>query len=323
MKKLKKNKLKYFVTGGCGFIGSHLVDRLIEEAAVTVYDNLSSGKEAYIRHHYGKNNFRFIKADLLDFKTLQKAIKGSDTVFHIAANPEIRISVISPKIDFEQGIVATYNVLEAMRLRGIKKIVFASSSTVFGDPLIRPTPEDYGPLRPVSVYGASKMACEGLISSYCHMFGMQAWIFRFANIVGRRATHGIIIDLMHKLKKNQDNLEVLGDGKQRKSYLLVEDCRDGMLFAFKKVHNSFNIFNLGTHDDIKVSQIVRILINKLSLKGVNIRYGGGRRGWPGDVPLMLLDATKMKKHGWKASCNSKEAIEKAMDDLIEDEYCRR
>lgn len=323
MKKLKKNKLKYFVTGGCGFIGSHLVDRLIEEATVTVYDNLSSGKEAYIRHHFGKNNFRFIKADLLDFKTLQKAIKGSEAVFHIAANPEIRISVTSPKIDFEQGIVATYNVLEAMRLCAIKKIVFASSSTVFGDPLIRPTPEDYGPLRPVSVYGASKMACEGLISSYCHMFGIQAWILRFANIVGRRATHGIIIDLMHKLKKNQENLEVLGDGKQRKSYLLVEDCTDGMLFAFKKAHNSFNIFNLGTHDDIEVSQIVRILINKLGLKKVKISYAGGRRGWPGDVPLMLLGTTKMKKLGWKANRNSKKAIEKAIDDLIEDEYCRR
>lgn len=320
MKTVKRNKLKYFVTGGCGFVGSHLVDRLIEEAEVTVYDNLSSGKEAYVRHHLGKKNFRFVKADLLDVQNLRHAIKGSDAVFHMAANPEIRIGQIMPDVDFRQGIVSTYNVLEAMRMSGIKKIVFSSSSTVFGEPAIRPTPEDYGPMRPISIYGASKLACEGLISAYCHMFGMRAWIFRFANIVGRRATHGILVDLINKLNKDSQGLEVLGNGRQRKSYLLAQDCADGMLFAFRNAKNPVNLLNLGTDDDIKVCEIVKILLKKSGLEKVKIRYSGGRRGWRGDVPLMLLDIKKMRELGWKASVNSRAAIEKSIDYLMRDGY---
>jgi len=313
-------KSKFFVTGGCGFIGSHLVDRLIKLGSVVVYDNLSSGKKDYIAAHLGKNNFKFIKADLLDKTVLQEAIASSDAVFHMAANPEIRIGQTKPEVDFKQGVVATYNVLEAMRQAGVKKIVFASSSTVFGEPMFRPTPEDYGPLLPISVYGASKLASEGLISAYSHMFGMQAWIFRFANIVGRRGTHGILVDLLRKLEKDPRQLEVLGDGRQRKSYLLVEDVADGILFAFRQANTKVNLFNLGTEDDIGVSEIAKIVLRKLGRQDIKIRYTGGRRGWQGDVPLMLLDTKKMKKLGWRVKYNSKTAVEKAVSALIQENY---
>lgn len=314
--------MHYFITGGSGFIGSHLVDKLIQKGSVTVYDNLSSGKKDYLKQHFGKKNFKFIQADLLNRKTLKRALDGSDLVFHLAANPDIRTGEKSPQIDFRQGTVATYNLLEAMRLSGVKKIVFSSSSTVFGVPTIWPTPEDYGPMQPISIYGASKLSCEGMVSAYAHMFDMQSWIFRFANIVGKRATHGIIIDLVKRLKRNPKNLEVLGDGNQKKSYLLVEDCVDAMLFAFQKAQNTVNLFNLGTADTIKVSEIVQILIKKSGLKKVKINYTGGRQGWRGDVPLMLLDIKKLSRLGWKTKYNSRQAIEKAIADLIAENHIR-
>jgi UDP-glucose 4-epimerase len=311
-----------FVTGGCGFIGSHLVDRLMKDSSVTVYDNLSSGKKEYIQRHFGKKGFRFIKADLLDKKKLIRAISGADIVFHMAANPDIRIGQVDPEVDFRQGAVATYNLLEAMRLAGVKKIVFASSSTVFGETKVRPTPEDYAPMQPISVYGANKLACEGMISAYCHMFGMQAWILRFANIVGSRGTHGILVDFMRKLEKSRKQLEVLGNGKQRKSYLLVEDLVDGMLFALEHAKQEVNIFNLGTQDDIKISEIAGIVLERMGLSKKLIRYTGGIRGWPGDVALMLLDTSKMRRLGWRVRYGSRHAVTKAADDLIRERYGR-
>jgi len=310
----------YFVTGGCGFIGSHVVDRLITGGSVVVYDNLSSGKKEFVAGHTRKKNFKFVKADLLDKAALIKAMRGADVVFHMAANPEIRIGETSPEVDFKQGVVVTYNVLEAMRHLGVKKIVFASSSTVLGELTVRPTPEDYAPMKPISIYGASKLACEGFISAYCHMFGMQAWIFRFANIVGKRGTHGILVDFLRKLEKDKKSLEVLGDGRQRKSYLLVEDVADGMVFAFRRAKDSVNIFNLGTEDDIQISKIARIVLKKLGLAKIKIRYTGGRRGWQGDVPLMLLDTARMKKLGWRVRYGSQFAVEKAVDALIQEKY---
>lgn len=309
-------KNTYLITGGCGFIGSHLVDLLIKENSVIVYDNLSSGKKEFIAHHLGKKNFKFIKADLLNKNKLSDVMLGVDAVFHLAANPEIRIGETNPKVDFTQGTIATFNLLEAMRVAGVKKIVFSSSSTVFGEPKIRPTPEDYGPLKPISMYGASKLACEGLISAYCHMFEMQAWIFRFANIVGSRATHGILVDFLKKLKKNSNTLQVLGDGRQRKSYLLVQDCVQGMYFGFKHARKKFNIFNLATVDDISVSEIANILLKKLGLSQTTIFYTGSKYGWKGDVPLMKLSIEKIKKLGWQVNYNSREAIEKAIEALV-------
>ncbi|MBU1125915.1 MAG: NAD-dependent epimerase/dehydratase family protein [Candidatus Omnitrophica bacterium] len=312
------SKKTYLVTGGAGFIGSHLVDRLARLGRVIVYDNLSSGRKEFIAAHLGKKDFKFVKADLLNRKVLQGAMRGVDTVFHMAANPEIRVGETNPHVDFSQGIMATYNVLEAMRGAGVNKIVFASSSTVFGEPAVRPTSEEYGPMIPISVYGASKLSCEGLISAYCHMYGMQAWVFRFANIIGRRGTHGILIDFIKKLENNKGFLKVLGNGRQRKSYLLVEDVADGILFAWRREKGEFSIFNLGTDDDILIADIARIVLKKWPEKKIRIRYTGGARGWRGDVPVMLLDPTKMKKLGWHVRYGSRQAVEKAMDDLLKE-----
>ncbi|MDI6641496.1 MAG: NAD-dependent epimerase/dehydratase family protein, partial [Elusimicrobiota bacterium] len=294
--------MKYFITGGAGFIGSNLVDRLIEEGDVTVYDNLSAGRKEFIEKHFGKKNFRFIKADILDFATLQEAIKRHDIVFHFAANSDIRfgVTVSSTDIDLKQGTLATYNVLEAMRLAGIKKIVYPSSSVVYGEPEVFPTPEDYGPLLPISLYGASKLACESLITAFTYTFDMQSWIFRFANVVGKNQTHGVIVDFIEKLNKNPLELEILGDGKQKKSYMLVEECIDAMFFVMKNTTHAVNVYNLGAGDQVSVNRIAEIVVEEMQLKNVQFKYTGTKRGWLGDVTEMLLDVGKLNKLGWKA-----------------------
>lgn len=299
---------KYFITGGAGFIGSHLTDYLARKGNVIVYDNLSSGSKDFIAHHLKKNNFCFIEGDLLDKNSLSRAIKGSDFVFHLAANPDIQLSVKKPDLDFQQGTLATFNVLEAMRKNSVAKIAFSSSSTVFGEPKIIPTPEDYAPLLPISTYGASKLASEGLIASYCHIYGFQSWIFRFANVIGSRLTHGAIYDFIKKLKKNKKTLEVLGDGRQKKSYIHVKDCVEAMPYCVSKSKEKVNLFNLGTTDRITVGEIAQILLKEMGLSQTKIVFTGGSRGWKGDVPQMLLDITKIKKLGWKPKYNSKEAV---------------
>jgi len=224
---------RYFITGGAGFIGSHLADRLVRVGEVTVYDNLSSGSLEFISHHLDQRNFNFIQADLLDFSILKQAIAGHDMVFHLAANPEVRAGIEATDLDLNTGIIASYNVLEAMRLNRIKKVVFTSSSTVYGDAGTTPVTEDHGPLLPISLYGASKLGSEGLISAFCHLFNMQGWIFRLANVVGSRLTHGVIFDFISKLKQNPGRLEILGDGSQQKPYLHVDDCISGILFGLE------------------------------------------------------------------------------------------
>lgn len=300
--------MRYFITGGAGFIGSHLVDTLINKGEIVVYDNLSSGSLKFIARHLNKKSFRFIKGDLLDKKKLNKTIKNADFVFHLAANPDISSSVQNPNLDFEQGIVATFNVLEAMRINKIRKIAFSSSSTVFGTPTIMPTPEDYAPLAPISSYGASKLACEGLISAYSHLYGITSWVFRFANVIGPRLTHGAIYDFIGKLQKNKKTLEVLGDGKQEKSYIHIKDCVEGMIFGINHSQEKFNLFNLGTNDRMKVKDIAKTLLLKMNLTKTKIVFTGGKRGWAGDVPQMMLDTTRLKKLGWCAKYNSREAV---------------
>ncbi|HIJ99123.1 TPA: NAD-dependent epimerase/dehydratase family protein, partial [archaeon] len=255
---------KFFITGGAGFIGSHLVDELISnhENSIVVYDDLSSGKRECIKHHFLKKNFRFVKGDLLDLKKLKKAARGSEFVYHLAANPDIQYGIKNTKTDLEQNTIATYNILEAMRLNKIEKIAFASTSAIYGEPKIFPTPEDYGPLLPISLYGASKLACESLVTAYCGTFGFQSWILRFANIIGPRSTHGVIFDFISKLKKNKNELEILGDGNQKKSYLHVYDLIEGMQFAIENSNNSVNVFNLGSDDQIIVKEIANILIKE-------------------------------------------------------------
>lgn len=317
---LNKKLARCFVTGGAGFIGSHLVDRLIDEGnQVTVYDNLSSGKEEFIKQHIGKDKFKFIEADLLDLEKVKEAIADHDVVFHLAANPEARLGAEDTKLDLEQETIATHNVLEAMRLNRIKEIVFASSGTIYGETPVIPLPEDYGPALPISLYGAGKLACEGLISAFCHTFDMQTWIFRFANIVGKRATHGVIFDFIQKLKQNPYELEILGDGKQCKPYLHVEDCIDGMLFGFRNSHNKVSVFNLGCSTATDVTTIAKTLTEAMGSTGVKFKYTGGDRGWPGDVPQVRFDVTKMSQLGWKPKYTSDEAVRRAIRDILEKE----
>jgi len=309
---------RIFVTGGAGFVGSSLVDRLVEGEGfqVTVYDNLSSGRKEFIAQHLKKPNFRFVKADLLDAKKLSESMRGHDLVFHLAANPDIRAGIENPEVDLKQGTVATFNVLEAMRKNDVKKIAFSSSSVVYGEPKVFPTPEDYGPLQPISVYGASKLASEGLITAYSHTFDLQSWVYRFANIIGRRGTHGILVDFKEKLKTNRGELEVLGDGTQRKSYLLVDECADAMLYCFAHSKKQVNVFNLGCGDQITVSRIAEIFLEEAGLKNTKLRYTGGNRGWRGDVPEMFLDVSRLNALGWKAKHTSEEAVRKAVKELM-------
>jgi len=307
---------RHFITGGAGFIGSHLVDRLINSGEITAYDNLSSGKKEFTRHHLNKNNFHFVQADLLDFDTLNRAIANHDIVFHLAANPDVRAGSTNTNLDLQQGTVATYNVLEAMMVNKISKIVFASSSTVYGEAGIKPVGEDYGPLLPISLYGASKLASEGLISAFCHLFDMQAWIFRFANVVGARSSHGVIFDFVNKLKQNPEELEILGDGTQRKPYLHIDDCIDGMLFALEHCHGKVNVLNLGCDTSTDVTSIATMVVEAMGLSGVKFNYTGGSRGWRGDVPQVKFDITKMSQLGWKAKYSSDEAVRRAIEDMV-------
>jgi len=308
--------MKYFITGGAGFIGSNLVDRLMENKKnkIIVYDNLSSGKKEFIEKHIDKKNFNFIEADLLDFEKLKFSMKGADIIFHLAANSNIPLGIKNTYLDLKQNTLATYNVLEAMRINGIKKIVFTSSQTVYGETGTKTVTEDF-PTRPISLYGASKLACEALITAYSHLFDIQAWIFRFANIVGKRQTHGVIIDFINKLKKNPDELEILGDGNQTKSYMLVDDCIDGILFAIKNSNDMTNIFNLGNDDQINVKNIAEIVAEEMHLKP-KFKFTGGIRGWKGDVPVTILDTTKIKKLGWKPRINSEQSIKEAVRILL-------
>lgn len=301
----------YLVTGGAGFIGSHLVDRLINDNNVTVIDNLSSGKKEYINPKAS-----FVKKDLLDLEGILSDFEGIDTVFHIAANPDVKLSAVDTKIHFEQNIVATYNVLEAMRKKDVGKIVFTSSSTVYGRAPM-PTPENYGPLIPESIYGASKLACEGLIYSYSHTFGFKSWIFRFANIIGERSNHGVIPDFIEKLKKNPLELEILGDGKQLKSYLYVGECIDQILFAFNNSNDIVNIFNIGSLDHISVAKIAELVSNKMRLNP-KFRFTGGEVGWKGDIPRMLLSIDKLKALGYVPKYNSFDSVKKTIKELLHD-----
>ena len=318
--------MRVLVTGGAGFIGSHVVDRLLALGnEVVVLDDLSSGDEANIRAHIeGERdgdevdaNFQFHRVDIRNGEEIVELFNGIDEVWHLAANPEVRIGAEDTRVHLEQNVIATYNVLEAMRRRGVERIVFTSTSTVYGDATVLPTPEEY-PTIPISLYGASKLACEALIASYCHTFGMHSWIYRFANVIGRRASHGVIYDFINKIIRNPEELEILGDGNQTKSYIYIDDCIDAMFAGFndadtdtKRVH----IFNIGTSDMISVRRIAEIVCTEMHVSP-RFKFTGGRRGWVGDVPVMLLDATKLRNLGWKQRYNSEEAVRRATKDLL-------
>jgi UDP-glucose 4-epimerase len=309
--------MKSLVTGGAGFIGSHLVDALVRRGDdVVVIDNLSSGNIDFIGQHLKNNSARLIKSNILDIEGIIGEFKGVDIVYHLAANPDVKVGAEDTKTHLENNILATYNVLECMRRSGVKNIAFTSTSTVYGEASVIPTPENYGPLIPISLYGASKLASEALISSYCHTFEMRSWIYRFANIIGSRGTHGVIFDFINKLKKDPEKLVILGNGRQTKSYLHVSDCVDAMLFAVDNSNDRVNIFNIGSKDKIDVASIGKIVASEMGLADVRLEYTGGDRGWKGDVPFMLLSIEKIGNIGWSPVHDSGESVKACVRSLL-------
>ncbi|ASJ06365.1 NAD-dependent epimerase/dehydratase family protein [Thermococcus pacificus] len=314
--------MRVLVTGGAGFIGSHLVDALMESRnEVRVLDDLSAGSLDNIKRWLDNERFEFIKGDMRNPEIVERAVEGVDVVFHLAANPEVRIGAQSPELLYETNVLITYNLLNAMRDSDVEYLVFTSSSTVYGDAEVIPTLEDYAPLEPISVYGGAKLAAEALISGYAHTFGFRALIFRLANIIGERSNHGVIYDFINKLKKNPDELEILGDGTQRKSYLHVSDTVEGMLHIFehfRKESKTVDFYNMGNDDWITVKEIAEIVSEEM---GLNPRFrftGGvdGGRGWKGDVKFMRLSIEKAKKTGWRPKMNSYEAVRRTVRELL-------
>ncbi|NJE03860.1 NAD-dependent epimerase/dehydratase family protein [Thermococcus sp. MV11] len=314
--------MKVLVTGGAGFIGSHLVDRLMELGwEVRVLDDLSAGSLDNVRRWLGKERFEFIEGDMRDPKIVEETVEGVDAIFHLAANPEVRIGSQSPELLYETNVLITYNLLNAMRDSKAEYLVFTSSSTVYGDAPVIPTPEDYAPLEPISVYGGAKLASEALISGYAHTFGFKALIFRLANIIGERSNHGVIYDFINKLRKNPEELEILGDGTQRKSYLHVSDTVDGILKIFehfRKGTQRVDFYNLGNDDWITVTEIAKIVSEEMNLNP-RFRFTGGvdgGRGWKGDVKFMRLSIEKAKKTGWRPKLDSYGAVRRTVRELL-------
>lgn len=312
---------RILVTGGAGFIGSHLVDALISKGNdVTVYDNLSSGRVEFISHV--RDRIEFLERDLVLDKDLEEAVKDVDHVYHVAANPDVRIGEADTWTSMEQNIIATYNLLEAIRKcrrDDPPGFTFTSTSTVYGNATVLPTPEDYGPLMPISQYGASKLAAEALISAFSDNFGIKATVFRFANVVGSRSTHGILVDFIRKLREDPARLEILGDGTQRKSYIHVSDCVEGMIHATQAQRASFEYYNLGTDDSVNVDGIADIVLEGMDLQGASKIFTGGYRGagWKGDVKFMSLSIDKMRSAGWTYELNSEQSLRTALKELLE------
>jgi len=313
------------VTGGAGFIGSALVPVLLDKNyRVTVIDHLSTSKLKSLERFFPLDNFEFIKLDLLDENKLKEIVKESDLIFHLAANVDVRKGYLNTDADFLNNIVATRNVLESMRTSDrCKKIIFTSSSVVYGEALEIPTPESHGPLIPISLYGASKLACEALISGYVGTFGIDAVIFRLANVVGPTIAHGVIFDFFNKLKQSKGNyLQILGDGNQRKSYLYIDDCINALSIGLRKFSSGLEIFNVGSDDQIDTNTIAQIIIDELRLHPEisHSHESNNGRGWRGDVKYMLLSTEKLKKIGWKINHSSEEAVRLTAKNIISHGY---
>jgi len=305
------------VTGGAGFIGSHLVDHLVSmRAKVKVVDNLSSGRIENLAQHRDSQNVEIVIGDLKDREICINVVKDVEVVFHFAANPEVRVSTIDPETHFRENIVATFNLLEAMRRRDVKVIVFASSSSVYGEPEEIPVKED-APIRPVSVYGATKAACETLIHAYTRLYGFKAVIFRYANVVGPRLRHGVIYDFLQKLKNNPHKLEILGDGTQIRSFIYVDDAVEATILAYQKSRSRFEIYNVASEDWITIKDVADIVVKTLNLRNVKyiLKPVAHGVGWLGDVKKIALDISKLKSLGWKPKLSSREAVAKTVKEL--------
>ena len=319
---------KVLVTGGAGFIGSHIVDALLDRAnEVVVLDNLSSGRMENLHKAAGRKSLRFVDADLKKFPNIAEILHGVSVVYHFAANPEVRIGAVDPSVHFEDNLLATFRLLEGMRASGnARTIVFGSTSTVYGETTQFPTPENYGPMLPISTYGASKLGCESLISAYSYTYGIRGLILRLGNCVGSRSRHGILWDFIQKLKTNPNEIEILGDGTQIKSYVHVTDCLNAIFLSAKSFLRSdkrVEVYNLSSPDQVSVKRIAETVIEELGLnpRDVKMKFTGGvdgGRGWKGDVKVMHLSVAKLAKLGWRPKLNSEGAIRAATKELLKE-----
>lgn len=321
----RKNVL---ITGGAGFLGSFLCEEMLrQEARVTVYDKLVQGKSR-IGHLLDDNSLRLIEADLSDRDQLIKALSGSDFVWHLAGNTDIPAGLRDTRIDLQDGILATHHLLEAMRNTGVRKIAFPSSGAIYGEMTHGKRSERQGPTLPISLYGAGKIAAEAYMSAYAHLFGIQAWIFRYGNVISSRISHGVILDFIRKLESDSSQLEILGDGTQTKSYLLVEECIAGMLHVIgqTKLNNAVgfcDVFNLGAPDETCVLDIAKIVIEEMGLENCQIKLRGGERGWPGDQAKIALDISKVRDLGWQPKYTSNEAVRVAVQRMLRDQMVKQ
>jgi UDP-glucose 4-epimerase len=300
--------LLYFVTGCAGFIGSNLVDRLLLQSHEVIgFDNFTTGRYEFLENAKQMPNFMLIKGDLLDREAVKKAMRNADVVFHMAANADVRFGTNHPHKDLEQNAIATFNVLEAMRFNDVRRIAFASTGSIYGEANVIPTPEVAPFPVQTSLYGASKLAAEGMIQAYCEGFNFQSYIFRFVSILGERYTHGHVFDFYYQLRNNPKKLHILGNGKQRKSYLYIQDCIDAILFAINNAHDKVNIFNLGTDEYCEVNHSIEWICQYLDVSPERT-YAGGERGWIGDNPFIFLDCSKIKTLGWKPKLSIREGV---------------
>jgi UDP-glucose 4-epimerase len=308
--------MKALVTGGAGFIGSHVVDELLRRGIeVVVYDNLSTGFTRHLQEKIDKNRITFVHEDILDTECLIGAMRGVSTVFHLAANADVRGGRANTRVDLEQNTIGTHSVLEALRSVGAKEIVFTSSATVYGEPHTFPTPEDYSPLQ-TSLYGASKFAAEAMIQAYGEYFGIRSYIFRFVSWIGERYSHGVVYDFVNKLRADTEQLEILGDGNQRKSYLHVEDGIRGVFLARERFKGLKNVLNLGHVSFMNVQDLARIVCEEMGLRNVSFRFTGGARGWVGDSPFVHLDVSKMHSAGFEPKIPIEEGIRRTTRYLL-------
>tara|TARA_B000000460_G_C21529036_1_gene399758 strand:+ start:1699 stop:2676 length:978 start_codon:yes stop_codon:yes gene_type:complete len=310
------------ITGGAGFIGSYIAEKLVENGTDTkVIDNLVTGKKENLSKCFDQDNFSFLEYDLGNLDGIEDHLSNVDILFHFAADPEVRTGYSKPEDSFEQNIVNTFNLLQKIKQSKIKKIVFASSSSVYGDAKIIPTNEEYGPLSPISHYGASKLACEAMVSSFCHNYNIEGVILRPANVIGLRGRHGLIWDLVHKLKINQDELELLGDGKQTKSFIHISDAIDGIFFSLNNLQDKVEVFNLGSEDSVEIIDVAKIVCKNMGLNEIKINLTGGvddGRGWKGDIKIAHLDITKLKNSGWIPKLSSINAADITSQEIIKE-----
>jgi UDP-glucose 4-epimerase len=312
--------MKILVTGGAGFIGSHLTDELIRRGnQVVVYDNLSTGFLRHLEPALKTGKAELVKGDILDGEMLAEAIKGVSTVFHLAANADVRGGQADSSVDIKQNLLGTHSVLEAMRVAGASEIVFTSSATVYGEPDRFPTPEDYAPLQ-TSLYGASKLGAEAIIQAYGEYYGIRSYVFRFVSWVGERYSHGVVFDFINKLKRNPKELEILGDGNQKKSYLHVEDGIRGIFLCIENMKAVKNVINLGHVDYVDVTTLANIVSEEMGLRGVKYRFTGGSRGWLGDSPLVHLDVSKIRSVGFHPKIHIEDGIRRTVRYLLNNDW---